>query len=72
MMDFIFIFTAAMIIVASFKLVGLAFGNGITLPQLHPAVFGVVLVPDSWLIFYPSLMYQVAFWSYKLGVLQSL
>ena len=63
----IFVFTAAMSIVALFKFIGLIFGNSMSLPAIVPGFN--VLAPDHNYVFYPSLMFQIWFWVDRLGVL---
>jgi len=64
MIEALFVFTLAMMIPAAFKFVGLLFGISIDLP---PVIISI-LTPDHYIIFYPSLMFQIWFWTNKLGV----
>jgi len=69
MIEALFIFTAAMSILAAFKLTGYIFGNGVSLPALFPGVpLLQYLTPTHFIILYPSVMFQVWFWTNKLGV----
>ena len=61
-----FIFTAVMLIHAAFKLVGLVFGNSMSLAYLIP-ILGEP-TPTTWYIIYPATAFQVWFWAEKLGV----
>jgi len=64
MIEALFIFTAVMVITATIKYMGLILGNDMTLPYLIPGVCS----PGHFLIWYPSAMFQVWFWTDKLGV----
>ena len=65
MIEIAFIFTAAVCLTASVKFIGLMLGNGITLPMIIPILeWG----PTHYLIWYPSLMFQIWFWINYLGV----
>ena len=75
MMTAIFVFTTAMLITASIKFIGLVFGNGMIIPWIIPP-FGPErhrlcdgITPGHWIIFYPSLMFQIWYWVDNLGVL---
>ena len=61
-----FIFTAAMLVMALFRIIPLAWGRGVQLPYLIPYSG---LTPTHFLIMYPSLMFQIWFWAERLGVL---
>jgi len=60
-----FIFTACAIITGFFKMFGAMIGNGVTLPAIIPFT---EITPTHYIIMYPSVMFQVWFWSNKLGV----
>lgn len=63
--EILFIFTAAMLIMASVKMLGAVFGNGVTLPNIIPFTD---VTPTRHFIMYPSTMFQVWFWAERLGV----
>ena len=65
MIEALFIFTAVMVITALFKFVGLVFGNSINLPYIIPYTN---ITPGHYLVWYPSLAFQVWFWTEQLGV----
>jgi hypothetical protein len=61
-----FIFTAVVLIHATFKMIGAVLGNGITLAYLIP-ILGKP-TPTTWYIVYPATAFQVWFWAERLGV----
>lgn len=64
--DFAFIFTATMLIIALFKIIPLMWGRSVSLPMLVPFTG---LTPTHFLVLYPSVMFQIWFWAERLGVL---
>ena len=58
-----FVFTAAVLILASIKMAGAILGNGVTLPSIG------FLSPTHLVFLYPSLLFQVAFWTDKLNII---
>ena len=65
MLTAIFVFTAAMLVLSSIKMVGAILGNGITMPSILPLVD---IGPASSIVMYPSVLFQVWFWTDKLGL----
>ena len=59
----IFVFTAAVLVLASVKMAGAILGNSVSLPH-----YGY-LSPTNWTILYPSVLFQVAFWTNELGII---
>lgn len=57
MEHYIFTFTAAVMILVTIKFVVIALGNDLTLPNYK------ILSPSQWWILYPSLLWQVWYWS---------
>lgn len=68
MFEFFFMFTAMVVIITAVKFTGLLFGNSIDLP---PFIWfeNLVVRPDTFIIFYPSMIFQLYFWVGKLGIL---
>jgi len=66
MIETVFVLSAVMVITAFFKLTGLVFGNSMLLPPVIP--FGKGTGPTHYLIFYPSMAFQIWFWAERLGV----
>ena len=63
MIESLFIFTAAMVLTGTFKFIGMALGNGMTLPLVVPLPNDLSMSPTHFLIWYPSLMFQIDFWA---------
>lgn len=59
----LFVFTASVLILVSIKMAGVILGNGVTLPSIG------WLSPSNFVFFYPSLLYQVGFWTLQTGLL---
>ena len=61
--DILFLMTAPIVLVNLLMVLSVTFGseNNVTLP---PLLFNVdALKPTKWFIFYPTIFYQVYFWS---------
>lgn len=65
MLTIAFVFTAAILVLASIKLAGAILGNGVTLPAVIPYT---ELSPSHYVYMYPALFFQVWFWTDKLGL----
>ncbi len=63
--EILFVFTAAMLVVALFKMIPAMWGTDITLPYIIPYT---QLAPTHYLIMYPSTIFQVWFWATQLGL----
>ena len=60
----VFVFTAAVLVLTSIKMFGHILGNGVTLPHIG------WLSPTNFIFMYPSLLFQIAFWTDKLNIIQ--
>lgn len=67
----IFVVTALIVIMTSFKLIGLIFGNAINLPRLlfGRNKIGKYFDMDEGYILYPAWGYQIYFWFTYLNVI---
>jgi len=62
-MEYIFVFTFSVLILNALKIISVIVGNTVTLPGMG------LLSPTNFLFLYPSLLYQVWFWSTKLEII---
>jgi len=61
-----FIFTAAMLVMVLVRILSIMLpGSNVTLPIIIPFTN---INPGNALIFYPSMLFQIWFWTEKLGV----
>jgi hypothetical protein len=61
--DILFLMTAPIVIVNLLMILSITFGSESSL-TLPPLLFNVdALNPNKWFIFYPTIFYQVYFWS---------
>lgn len=66
MIEVAFIFTAAVILMASVRIVGLLFGRSIAMPNL---IFGLNFTdPGAAVMLYPSVAFQLWFWTNHYGL----
>ena len=69
--DILFLMTAPIVIVNLLMILSITFGSESSL-KLPPLLFNVVaLKPTKWFIFYPTIFYQVYFWSSYFEVINS-
>ncbi len=63
--EILFIITTTLLIAASIKLAGAILGNGVSMPQILPYV---KISPTHYLVMYPSIYFQVWFWTDRLNM----
>ena len=69
--DILFLMTAPIVIVNLLMILSITFGSESSL-KLPPLLFNVdALKPTKWFIFYPTIFYQVYFWSSYFEVINS-
>ena len=67
MYEIFFVFTASMLILASIKILSVMVCNVVELPTMIP---GILFTPANAFVLYPSLIFQVYFWTDKLQIVQ--
>jgi len=65
-MNYVFVFTAGIMILNLWFAVSIWLGNALTLPYQW---YTVKISPHVWWIFYPSFFYQVYWWSVRLELI---
>ena len=69
--DILFLMTAPIVILNLLMILSITFGSESSL-KLPPLLFNVdALKPTKWFIFYPTIFYQVYFWSSYFEVINS-
>jgi hypothetical protein len=64
----LFVFTAFIFIINMLKVISVTFGSSVSI-ELPPIIGNLpITTPTRWYIFYPTLIYQIWFWTNFLNI----